>query len=155
MKRNRNLQPLSRQHHNALMAVLLLKKGVEKNADAGVMKDFILSVWHDELKDHFIAEEKWLLPKVDDAELNLLFKQMLKEHYQLREFIQQFENNTCTPETVEQFYKLLHQHIRFEERIFFPAIEKSFLSAQLKTIGENLTDAQTKSCASFPVKFWE
>jgi hypothetical protein len=56
MKRDVHLQPLSRQHHNALMAVLLLKKGVQKQADVTVMKDFILFIWEHELVHHFEAE---------------------------------------------------------------------------------------------------
>lgn len=155
MKRNKNLQPLSRQHHNALMAVLLLKKGVQKNADAGVMKDFILSVWNDELKLHFNAEEKWMIPNAEDDELYLMYKRMLNEHQQLTEYIRQFEMNISTNEIIEQFYKLLDQHIRFEERIFFPAIEKHFTTTQLETICKHTKDTHNESCASFPVKFWE
>ncbi|MFN5135285.1 MAG: hemerythrin domain-containing protein [Chitinophagaceae bacterium] len=155
MKRNKNLQPLSRQHHNALMAVLLLRKGVQKNVDANVMKDFILSVWNDELKTHFKAEEKWMIPNVEDEELHIMYKQILNEHQQLRAFIRQFEINISTIEIIEQFYKLLDQHIRFEERIFFPAVEKNFTTTQLETIGKHIKDTRTESCASFPVKFWE
>jgi len=44
MKRNKNLYPLSHQHHNGLMAVLLLEKGVKKNAELKIMNDFIQEV---------------------------------------------------------------------------------------------------------------
>lgn len=155
MKRNKNLQPLSRQHHNALMAVLLLRKGVQKNVDANVMKDFILSVWNDELKTHFTDEEEWMIPNAENEELHMMYKQVLNEHQQLRAFIRQFEMNISTIEIIEQFYKLLDHHIRFEERIFFPAIEKHFTTTQLETICKHTKDTHTESCASFPVKFWE
>jgi hypothetical protein len=55
MKRTEQLYPLSWQHHNGLMAVLLLKKGVQKKADVAVMKDFINSIRHEELDEHFEA----------------------------------------------------------------------------------------------------
>jgi hemerythrin-like domain-containing protein len=155
MKRNKNLQPLSRQHHNALMAVLLLKKGIQKKADKSVMKDFILSVWNDELKTHFINEEKWMMPYIEDEELNRMYKQMVLEHQQISSIILQFEMNSYSIEITEQFYKLLEQHIRFEEREFFPAIEKCFTPTQLETICKHTTDTHIESCASFPVKFWE
>ena len=60
MQRNKNLQPLSRQHHNGLLMVLLLSKGVRKQANIQVMADFILDAWQKELQQHFKMEEEFL-----------------------------------------------------------------------------------------------
>jgi len=62
MKRDAALQPLSHQHHNALMGVLLIRKGIEKKADMRVIKDFMLNWWQQDLDRHMMAEEKNLLP---------------------------------------------------------------------------------------------
>jgi iron-sulfur cluster repair protein YtfE (RIC family) len=155
MKRDIHLQPLSRQHHNALMAVLLLKKGVKKKADLLVMKNFILDLWETELKQHFTAEEKWLQPSSVTNGLKMYFEQMIKEHIEIQLLIQQFKDQHQSLALVELFYKMLEKHIRFEERIFFPAIEKVFTNIELEQIGIHLKDHNTKNCISFPVKFWE
>ena len=57
MKRDDNLYPLSWQHHNGLMTVLLLKKGVQKMADLQVMHQFIDQLRQQELDEHFETEE--------------------------------------------------------------------------------------------------
>jgi hemerythrin-like domain-containing protein len=155
MKRNIHLQPLSRQHHNGLMAVLLLKKGVKKKADVFVMKDFILDLWQNELMPHFSAEEKWLLPSLDCIDLMVKYEQMIKEHNELKFLIHQFKEQKYSIELVKIFYKKLELHIRFEERDLFPSIEKSLTNMELEIIGSHLNNNVTKSCFTFPVKFWE
>ena len=155
MKRNTHLQPLSRQHHNALMAVLLLKKGVQKKADIQVMQDFILTVWNDELQPHFEAEEKWLPTTPQQSTLALLHQRMLQEHDVIRNYIYQFYTILTSIETIQAFYELLEQHVRFEEREYFPALEQYLSVNELQSIGTHLVDKPVQSCALFPVKFWE
>jgi hemerythrin-like domain-containing protein len=155
MKRDAHLQPLSRQHHNALMAVLLLKKGVQKKADIKVMQDFILTVWNDELQPHFEAEEKWLPTTPQQSTLALLHQRMLQEHDVIRNYIYQFYTILTSIETIQAFYELLEQHVRFEEREYFPALEQYLSVNELQSIGTHLVDKPGQSCAQFPVKFWE
>ncbi|XVJ65484.1 MAG: hemerythrin domain-containing protein [Lacibacter sp.] len=155
MKRDAHLQPLSRQHHNALMAVLLLKKGVQKKAEIQVMQDFILTVWNDELQPHFEAEEKWLPATTQQSTLALLHQRMLQEHDVIRNYIYQFYTILTSIETIQAFYELLEQHVRFEEREYFPALEQYLSVNELQSIGTHLVDKPGQSCAQFPVKFWE
>ncbi|WP_407520643.1 hemerythrin domain-containing protein [Lacibacter sp. MH-610] len=155
MKRDTNLQPLSRQHHNALMAVLLLKKGVQKKAEVQVMQDFILTVWKDELQTHFEAEEKWLPAATDEPVLKSIHERMLQEHEVIRNYIYQFYTTLTSHQTIQTFYELLEQHVRFEEREYFPALEQSLTSDALASIGQHLIESDAKSCADFPVNFWE
>jgi len=155
MKRDVHLQPLSRQHHNALMAVLLLKKGVQKQADVTVMKDFILFIWENELVHHFEAEEQWLSTPDAFIELKVMYERMLKEHMHIRSLIEQFKTNNCSADTVELFYNVLEQHVRFEEREFFPAIEHNLPVEELEKIGAHINDTDGPGCTNYPLKFWE
>lgn len=155
MKRDENLQPLSRQHHNALMAVLLLKKGVQKKADVQVMQDFILAVWKDDLQQHFQLEENWLPVAPHEPKLTLLYERMLQEHERIRKYIHQFSTTLTSHETVKTFYELLEQHVRFEEREYFPAIEQFLTSEELDLIGQHFVEPNGKFCADLQVKFWE
>jgi hemerythrin-like domain-containing protein len=155
MKRNINLQPLSRQHHNALMAVLLLKKGVAKTADTEVMKDFILSIWNEELKEHFVIEEKIFFSHHRNKALTSLIEQMNKEHQAIKEMIGGFLSSSATLQLIAQFYQILEQHIRFEERVLFPAVEKVVDDDALNEMGKQFSLLPQNSCVNFPVKFWE
>jgi hemerythrin-like domain-containing protein len=155
MKRDKNLQPLSRQHHNALMAVLLLKKGFAKNADAEVMKHFILSVWKDELKEHFEMEEQLLSAHDENDFLSPLINQMRKEHEIIKEMIGEFLPHSTSLLRIEQFYQILEQHIRFEERVLYPAVEKNLSEDALNQLGTKVSVLPQNSCINFPVKFWE
>ncbi len=154
MKRDENLFALSWQHHNGLMAVLLLKKGLQKKADPAVMRDFILQIKNDELDEHFAAEEQVLLAYSEKyPSLSGLYKKMKDEHKLLRQCYTELESASC--EVIEKFYRLLEQHIRFEEREFFPMIEETLTPQELSDIGSKLTHLPHQSCSNFPIKFWE
>jgi hemerythrin-like domain-containing protein len=156
MKREQQLQPLSHQHHNGLMAVLLLKKGVEKQADTTVMDDFIVSVWNGELRNHFIKEEVYLHPHVlQIPSLMEKYEQMKTEHHQIRHLIVAIRNGDSNKALIVDFYTLLEKHIRFEERELFPFIEKHIQPEQLNELGRNLQVLESKACSDYPVKFWE
>lgn len=156
MKREEQLQPLSHQHHNGLMAALLLKKGVEKAADPSVMGDFILSVWNNELRNHFIKEEVYLHPHV--LQITVLmekYEQMKAEHHQIRRLVDSIRSEGATASLVTDFYQLLEKHIRFEERELFPFIEEHIQQDQLNELGRNVEQLKSKACSDYPVKFWE
>ena len=156
MKREQQLQPLSHQHHNGLMAVLLLKKGVEKQADTKVMDDFIVSVWNTELRNHFIKEEVYLHPHVlQIPSLMEKYEQMKAEHHQIRHLIDAIRNGDSSVALITNFYTLLEKHIRFEERELFPFIEEHIQPEQLNELGRNLQVLESKACSDYPVKFWE
>ena len=154
MRRDENLYPLSWQHHNGLMAVLLLKKSVQKQADAAVMKDFILQLKKEELDEHFEAEENVLAAFAEKYHaLQRLYKKMKEEHDVIRNCYVELENPSLL--LVEKFYTLLEKHIRFEEREFFPAIEDTLTETELKSAGIQLGHLHHQSCVNFPLKFWE
>ena len=156
MKRNQQLQPLSRQHHNGLLAALLLKKGIKKAADTNVMAAFILDFWHHDLKAHFESEETILIPALKETEFDeTLTRRLLNEHFALRSYIGSLENGYANKETISDFADLLEDHIRFEERTYFPEAEKVLSEGALKIIGEQLHENDETNCMNYPVKFWE
>lgn len=155
MQRHKQLQTLSRQHHNGLLAALLLKKGIVKGADEKVMSHFILDFWKQDLEEHFKSEEEILLPALAnttfDDDLN---KRLLKEHGMLRSCVTSLQNQPDNA-VIEEFAKLLEKHIRFEERIYFREAEKILSEEQLQQIGERLIEHDEINCMNYPVKFWE
>lgn len=156
MKRHQQLHPLSRQHHNGLLAALLLKKGISKSADANVMTAFIINFWNNDLKEHFEREEQVLISALVDTSFDKnLNDQLLQEHAQLRSFIDALKKNPADISTIQSLATLLEKHIRFEERIYFPEAEKILSDEQLKKVGEQLNHEEGVNCINYPVKFWE
>src|SRR6516164_7346211 len=132
MKRHQQLQSLSRDHHNGLLASLLLKKGIAKDADLHTMATFIVDFWKNDLAAHFEKEETVLLPALHhtsfDENLNA---RLLEEHKRLRSYVHDLQHEEPTDSLINDFAGLLEQHIRFEERIFFPEAEKKLTEGQL------------------------
>ena len=156
MKRHVQLQPLSRQHHNGLLAALLLKKGIKKAASPKKMAAFIIDFWYKDLEDHFKAEEDYLLPAVATVDFDEnLIDTLKEEHTLLRSYVYFLQDDPANVEIIEQFSTLLEQHIRFEEKQFFPETEKLLTEQQLEELGKHFQEGDTQSCMNYPVKFWE
>lgn len=155
VKRTEQLQPLSRQHHNGLLFCLLLQKGIKRKAPLDQMQEFIQWFWFKDLEHHFELEEVHLMPLQKQYEvLNEPLERMLKEHYNLKDIINENSVN-ITYEGVQQLRDKLEQHIRFEERELFPLIEETISEGQRQTIGAALASEKDDNCMNYPVKFWE
>ena len=156
MKRHKQLQPLSRQHHNGLLAVLLLKKGIKKAADPKVMAAFILHFWNSDLETHFSSEETVLIPALKETGFDeTLTRRLMNEHTALRSYIYSLQEDGVSVSIIEDFAYLLEQHIRFEEKIYFPEAEKILNEEQLQKLGSKLHENNEANCMNYAVKFWE
>ena len=156
MKRHKQLQPLSRQHHNGLLAALLLKKGIKKAADPKVMAAFILNFWSNDLQAHFNSEETVLIPALKETSFDeTLSRRLLNEHTALRSYIYSLQEDDASASTTEDFADLLEQHIRFEEKIYFPEAEKILNEQQLQKLGDALHENNEVNCMNYSIKFWE
>jgi len=155
IKRSEELQPLSRQHHNGLLFCLLLQKGIKKQADPEVMKEFIQSFWYKDLHHHFVLEENYLLPLINQyPALQAGLNRMVNEHYELKNIINENSLN-ISYESIEALRRNLDAHIRFEERELFPSIEQTISMQQRMAIGAALANEKDDNCMNYPIKFWE
>jgi hemerythrin-like domain-containing protein len=149
------MQPLSRQHHQGLLMVLLLQKGLQKNADVNQMQEFLVAVWNSDLESHFNQEEKHLLPLLKDKPIDpQLTARIWQDHAVLREMAAKAESGSLNEIEIGYFAERLEQHIRFEERTYFPAAEQVLSAAELEQLGESLIEKEG-NCMNYPVKFWE
>lgn len=156
MKRNINLQPLSRQHHNGLLAALLVNKGLKKGADEKQIGGFITHMWQQDLQSHFEQEEEVLIPLLQPTSFDAsLTRQLLQEHQQIRSLVDRIGTGNFTKDDLTQFASILEQHIRFEERIYFPEAEKSLSDETLQQVGHLLNQEEGENCMNYPIKFWE
>lgn len=154
MKRNPAIQPLSRQHHVLLLAVLLLRKGIIKKVSLSVMVTFLNEVWHDVLQPHFLQEEEVLIPLFPQAELKEENQTILAEHKEMEQLHLKLNSAAATQDHLEKFVAMLEKHIRYEERHYFPKIESFANSTTFQQLADKIKEAPN-SCLQFSPKFWE
>ena len=154
LKRSIELQPFSRQHHNGLFFCLLLEKGVKKQADKILMRDFCMYFWESDLEHHFQLEETYLTVLLHHDILKEGINRMLNEHQHIKRF---FTHPDILAEysIFDQLQQLLDQHIRFEERELFPLIQDSITNEEMKQLGSVFANETNNNCAMYPIKFWE
>lgn len=150
IKRDQNLMILSHEHHRALVFCTRLKKGHQ--TDVKTLQLFLNDFWFNELVPHFKNEEKWFLPEMADNEIK---EQFIAEHQQIRALVNRIQNSTQQViELAVELSQILNNHIRFEERILFPYLEKTVSVKKLVEIGKALSEIEV-TCRKFTPEFWE
>ena len=66
MKRDKNIIPLSQDHHFGLLSGWKIKQGIKKNISYERIKNYINYHWDNSQSFHFDEEEKILFPYSDD-----------------------------------------------------------------------------------------
>ncbi len=135
MKRSDQLAPLSREHHVALEVALRLSRATA--ADAASVRERFLRFYADEAREHFRAEEEFLLPAFarhvppDDPDI----VRVLVEHVELRRRAADVARDATDLEELRALGGLLRDHVRHEERTLFPRIEAALGDDELAALG--------------------
>ena len=134
MKRHPQLQPLSDDHH----AALVLAREVRRAGEAAADRAALARVWREaqarfarELEPHFQVEEAALFPPLEAAGEGALAARACRDHARLRELIA----GAAGGAEAIAFGALLHGHVRFEERELFPRAEQVLGDAGLEAVG--------------------
>ncbi len=144
MKRHPSLAPLSRQHHGALILAQLLKKAAP--AYKGLPTDikgkaaYAIQFYNNELLQHFAAEEEIIIKKIKgiNPELDLLSKEILEEHEALGILFTSISNHGDMATYLDEVGVALENHIRKEERVFFPMVQDRCSETLLSEIAQAL-----------------
>jgi iron-sulfur cluster repair protein YtfE (RIC family) len=131
-KRHIALQPLSREHHHGLLLSWKIRSGFSKAIAPERMRVYADWFFENHLIPHFEIEETHIFPILDSD--HELVKRALAEHRRLKRLFSESDDDVKTLSKIEEE---LEQHIRFEERILFPEIQKAATETQLKHI-ENI-----------------
>ncbi|QID19591.1 hemerythrin HHE cation-binding protein [Nitrogeniibacter mangrovi] len=113
MQRDPRLVPLSREHHAALRLGRQLINGGASMA---------LGAQRAELAAHFAEEERSLAPLLETHGEHALAARLRAEHRQLEALFAAAERG----EREAEAGRALIDHVRFEERELFPAVEACF-----------------------------
>ncbi|WP_018479585.1 hemerythrin domain-containing protein [Pontibacter roseus] len=146
MKRHDSLIPLSRQHHGGLLTARLLQhgappyKGMPESVDGKLA--YLLQFWEEHLQPHFTLEEATVFKtaKVAAPHLARQAEGLEAEHRQLKQLILSLPT-ALTPELptrLDEIGRLLEQHIRTEERIFFQMLQEELPEETLQLLKEQI-----------------
>lgn len=149
IKRSQQLAPFSREHHDGLVFIQRIKQGLRTGTAVAILRDYINWFWTNSLKNHFDQEEQLLLPQLPAGDR--LGLQLIKEHQDIRNIVSTKELGEMQ---IVLFADLLNAHIRFEERVLFPHIERSIPPNALNRIFEQL-DHPIECATSWKNKFWK
>jgi hemerythrin-like domain-containing protein len=149
MKRDKNLLVFSHEHHHGLIFCSRLQK--VNNVDSTILLHYINDFWDNYLDAHFTNEEKLFLPFLNDEKLALQF---LDEHRIIKALISDIKNHQTELKTKAlKLSRLIHDHIRFEERAFFPWLEEIIQPFELEKIGKALEEIEITE-HTFKPSFW-
>ena len=156
MKRHPALETLSFEHHDALVIALRLQKGLQKNADPQIMKEYALSVYQKHLTHHFHQEEQALLDALkSNPDVGPALERMVAEHQQFARLAQTMaENPQDLKAAIQEYADLLNAHVRFEERELFTLAEKHLSDAQLQEISAYLHREHAPINKDWQPPFW-
>jgi len=131
------LVPLSRDHHEALIQALWLRRRAGQAPAALAFLDF----HRGELEGHMADEEDVILPLSApiDAEGSARIRD---EHARLRALVaalgEAVEAGAPLAPTMEGIATLLHDHVRYEERVFFMTLQAALPEHALAAMGSAL-----------------
>ena len=121
-----------------------------KSANVSVIKKYIDYFWNYHLKEHFREEEEILFPYLKDE----MSARIAQEHSEIKDWVQKIvdENEVSN---FEIFAEVLEKHIRFEEREWFPHLEKNLNENQLSKIGKSLQEIHSHEKDDYQDEFWK
>tara|TARA_R110000868_G_scaffold147888_1_gene369510 strand:- start:1182 stop:1643 length:462 start_codon:yes stop_codon:yes gene_type:complete len=130
-KRHKALQPLSREHHHGLLLSWKIRAGFSKNIEPKRIKVYADWFFETHLIPHFEKEEVHIFTILNED--NDLIKKALADHRRLKRLFTESDDEAKTLSKIEEE---LDKHIRFEERVLFPEIQKAATEKQLALIEE-------------------
>ena len=143
---------MSHDHHTGLVFAWRLKQGIAIEASELQMRAYIMYFWDNDLKRHFGEEENLLLTQLSDSDPMKI--RTLQEHKSIRELVHLIDSSDERKDRIQQLSKLVHDHIRFEERQLFPYLERALSATQLNAIGEQLGKSP-EFCDRWEQHFWK
>lgn len=135
LKRHKSLQPLSRDHYAGLVQARRLRIAADHGASQrlAATAEFV-GEWDALMAEHLADEEHLLLDLIENK---ALVHRLLDEHDQIRSMattathlVERVE--APVPDRLRKLASVLHDHIRWEERTLFPAIEQQATPAELE-----------------------
>ena len=118
IKRERSLQPFSREHHHSLLLCWKIRAGFAKGIEIGRIKLYADWFFENHIRQHFREEEEHVFPLLGAG--HELVKKAIGDH---RKISRLFKNQDEIEKSLSLIEETLESHIRFEERVLFNEIQ--------------------------------
>lgn len=152
MKRNINLQELSRDHHHGLLLGWKIRQGLKYMTKPEVIAEYVAYFFKEALVPHFKEEETHVLRYLSDEDP---YKQRtLKEHKDISALISQLSLRPVDDAALLNLGEQMDSHIRFEERELFPYLQEALDDESLEKIGAAIASDHKPFVEDFPLEFW-
>lgn len=148
LRRDPALVPLSHDHHHALVQSARLRDAAagEPGPALEVGRAFIHH-WHRAMIGHFEDEEQVLFPAVRAARGEDVAR-LLEEHAEIAGLVVELESTLAGGSDVRELLLrigwLVHDHVRFEERVHFEAAQGALGPAGLAAVGLALQERRSR-----------
>jgi hemerythrin-like domain-containing protein len=152
MKRDKNLQELSRDHHHGLLLGWKIRQGLKLQVDPELIVQYIRYFFHSALLPHFGEEETHILTYLEDD--NTYKERTLNDHRAITSLVEALADKENEAAVFLKIAELLDDHIRFEERELFPYLQEQFSSEQLNEIGVAIDSSHKPFDDTFHPQFW-
>lgn len=151
VKRSPYIIKLSRDHHASLLFCWKLRQGLKLGIDGERMQPYVAYFAKDHMTPHFAEEEDILFPAAAQDPLVL---QAMDEHRMINQLVDQIGAATGSqlPDLLHDIANRVDEHVRFEERVLFPHLEKIVPEDALKRISEQLDHEPEKDI--YQDHFW-
>jgi len=151
MKRHESLHALRQHHHFALLESLFIRRatqesGATRDANLRRVAENFVQFWESKGKLHFREEEEILIPAYAlhvsiDTDHDVM--RMLADHAAIRAKIGKLaaflSNSQPFEADLTELGEILQNHVRLEENIIFPKMEKILSEEELQRVGHLLT----------------
>lgn len=135
IKRHKDIQPLSRDHHHTLLLCWKIRKGFAKGVELERIKAYSDWFFTNHVQPHFRIEEEYMFPVL--GEKHEMVKRALAEHRRLERLFKE-ENNI--ERSLSRIEEEMEKHVRYEERELFNVIQEKASQKQLQLISEHHSD---------------
>jgi len=151
IKRNRHIVKLSQDHHASLMFCWKIRQGIKYHAAIERMVKYVQYFWEHHFSEHFKEEEEFLFaPLKNDAAV----EKAIDDHQKIKTFVNEitFPGTEDQEDILLELADMVEEHVRYEERILFPHLEKQLSEEQLENIGSQIPDKPLKD--TYEDAFW-
>ena len=153
LKRNPELAELSREHHFELLFSWKIKQGLSRKVDHRILQDYVRYFWTHQMESHLEKEEKIVIQVLSEAD-PMRFR-VQQDHDLIRSLVAFLHlDRDDVDYLLDALQHLVQEHVRFEERIFFPYLEQEATPGQLILMGLEMSKYGEVPADEFLPAFW-
>ena len=153
VNRNEHIKVLSREHHFSLLFCWKIRQGLKSNVASERIGKYVRYFWQQRLQWHFRQEEKILFATIKDNQV----QKAINEHKHIKRIIEDlWDSENDERKSLAKIADVVDEHVRYEERVLFPHLERKLSKEQLEHIGNRIQKCHLSSSLDdyFEDQFW-